>query len=218
MGLVYRCRAVLLDMDGTLVDSTGAVEAQWGRWAERHGLRVEDVLKISHGRPALETMRILLPEVATAEEHERFVREEEEHESGSVAVRGAVRFVGSLPPERWGVVTSAPGNLALRRLRECGFPAPAVLIAPEHVRRGKPDPLPYRTAAARLGVAPEECLVVEDAPAGLRSAQAAGMTAIGITTTYTKAQLGAGVAVPDFEAIETERDGDTLLVRVLRPE
>jgi mannitol-1-/sugar-/sorbitol-6-phosphatase len=216
MVLVYRCRAVLLDMDGTLVDSRRAVEAQWGRWAERHGLRLEDVLQISHGRPALETMRMLLPEVATAEEHRRFLREEEEHESGSVAVRGAVRFVQGLPPDRWGVVTSAPGRLALRRMRECGFPTPPVLIAPEHVTRGKPDPLPYRTAAERLGVAPEDCFVVEDTLAGLRSAEAAGMTAIGIATTYTPAQLGADVSVPDFEALEAERHGDTLVIRVMR--
>ena len=203
-------------MDGTLVDSTEAVVAQWSRWAARHRIPIESVLAISHGRPAIETMRALAPSIATAEEHARFVSEEEAHEGGVVAIRGAVRFVAQLPAERWGVVTSAPGNLARRRLAAAGFAGPAVLIAPEDVELGKPDPMPYRVAAERLGVAAEECFVVEDAPAGLEAARAAGMMAIGITTTYTRAQLGAAVAVPDFEAIEVGRQDDTLLVTVLR--
>lgn len=215
MGVTFRCRAVLLDMDGTLVDSTKSVVAQWDRWARRHALRLEDVLKISHGRPAIETMRMLAPGVATHEELERFVREEESHENGAVAIRGAVPFVERLPPGRWGVVTSAPGSLALRRLQTAGFPTPPVLIAPEHVERGKPDPLPYRLAAERLGIAPGDCLVVEDAPAGLESALAAGMAVVGITTTYTQAELGVDVAVTDFDSLTVDIHGDTLLVRVL---
>jgi sugar-phosphatase len=214
MGATFRCRAVLLDMDGTLVDSTEAVIAQWGRWARRHGVAMEDVLAIVHGRPSLETMRALAPAVATPEEHARFIREEEEHEGGVKPIRGALRFVGQLPAGRWGVVTSAPGALARRRLAAAGFPPPPLLIAPEDVDRGKPDPLPYRMAAERLGVPAAECLVVEDAPAGLASARAAGMIAIGITTTYTRAQLGAEFAVPDFEAMEIERHGETLVIAV----
>lgn len=216
MEAVFRCRALLLDMDGTLVDSRRAVEAQWARWAARHGLRIEDVLAISHGRPALETMRALRPDVATPEEHERFLREEEDHEGEPVAVRGAVRFVRSLPPDCWGVVTSAPGGLARRRLAACGFPEPPVLVAPEHVARGKPDPLPYRTAAELLGAAPRDCLAVEDAPAGIASARAAGMSVVAITTTFPRAQLDAAVAVPDFEALEARRQDGALLVRALR--
>lgn len=214
MGVIFRCRAVLLDMDGTLVDSTVAVEAQWGRWARRHGIPIESVLAISHGRPAIETMRMLAPAVATAEEHARFVREEEEHEGGVVAIAGAVRFVAQLPPEGWGVVTSAPGKLARMRLEAAGFARPAVLIAPEDVERGKPDPLPYLEAARRLGVAPADCLVVEDAPAGLQAARAAGMMVVGITTTYTQAQLGADLAVADFETMEVAQHDGRLLVTV----
>src|SRR5215813_7396172 len=131
--MTFRCRAILFDMDGTLVDSTTAVVAQWGRWAARHGLKLEDVLRISHGRPSIETMRMLAPRVATPEEHERFMREEEEHEGGVVAIRGAVRLVEQLPPDRWAVVTSAPRSLALRRMNAAGFASPPVLIAPEDV-------------------------------------------------------------------------------------
>jgi sugar-phosphatase len=177
---------------------------------------VEDVLAISHGRPALETMKIVRPDLATEEEHERFLQEEEALDTGSLAIPGAVAFVRQLPEGRWGVVTSAPGKLARQRLQDCGFPPPPVLVTPEDVTKGKPDPEPYRLGAERLRVAPPECFVVEDAPAGLISARAAGMVAIGITTTYGRAGLGAEVAVPDFEALEVARQGDTLLVRVLR--
>jgi mannitol-1-/sugar-/sorbitol-6-phosphatase len=213
--MTFRCRAVLLDMDGTLVDSTVAVEAQWGRWAARHGLQLADVLRVSHGRPSMETMRILAPDAATPEEHERFMREEEAHEAGTVAVAGALDFVSRLPRDRWAVVTSAPRTLAGMRIAAAGFPAPPVLIAPEDVTHGKPHPEPYLLAAALLGVPPAACLVVEDTRAGLESAAAAGMTAIGIATTYTREQLACPCTVADFRALSVASNGDDLAITLL---
>jgi sugar-phosphatase len=210
--MTFRCRAVLFDMDGTLVDSTAAVEAQWGRWAPRHGLKLADVLRVSHGRPSMETMRMLAPGAATPEEHERFMREEEAHEAGAVEIAGAVDFVARLPRGRWAVVTSAPRALAKMRIAAAGFPAPPVLIAPEDVTRGKPDPAPYLLAAERLGIPPAACLVVEDTRAGLDSALAAGMMAIGITTTFTRERLACAHTMADFRALTVAREGDELLV------
>ncbi len=211
--VTFRCRAVLLDMDGTLVDSTAAVQAQWARWGQRHGVALADILAISHGVPALETMRVLAPHAATAEEHARFMAEEEAHEGGVVAVPGALRFVSALPPGRWAVVTSAPRGLALRRLTAAGFPDPPVLVAADEVDRGKPDPLPYLLAARRLGVDARDSVAVEDAPAGIESARSAGATVIALTTTFPPDRLDCPAKVPDFESLAVSRDGDSLVVR-----
>jgi len=201
-------------MDGTLVDSTKAVVAQWGRWAARHGIPLADILAISHGVQALDTMRKLAPHIASEAEAERFTREEESHEDGVVAVSGALAFVAQLPPERWAVVTSAPRSLAFMRLAAAGFPRPRLLIAPDDVARGKPDPLPYLTAAARLGVAARDCLVVEDAPAGIASAVAAGTQVVGITTTYTRAQLGCDLAIASFDDLTLAASADGFSIEV----
>lgn len=204
----------MLDMDGTLVDSTAAVVAQWGRWAARHNVPLASVLAISHGVPALDTMRVLAPESATQEELDRFMREEEDHEDGVVPVAGAQRFVAQLPPDRWAVVTSAPRMLASMRLAAAGFPQPPVLIASDDVARGKPDPLPYLTAAERLGVAPRDCFAVEDAHAGIASARAAGMTVAGITTTYTREELVCDVIISSFDDLSLEVAGGRLMITV----
>ena len=212
--MTIRCRAVLLDMDGTLVDSTKAVVAQWARWAERHGIPLAEVLAISHGVPALDTMRKLAPQAATQEELDRFMQEEESHEGGAVAVQGALAFVKQLPPERWAVVTSAPRSLALMRVVAAGFPAPRVLISPEDVERGKPHPEPYLAAAERLRVVPAECFVVEDAPAGIASAHAAGMQVAAITTTYPRGRFNGDLAIASFEDLSLTFEDDEMVIRV----
>ena len=212
--MTLRCRAVLLDMDGTLVDSTKSVVAQWARWAERHHIPLADVLAISHGVPALETMRKLAPHAATQEELDRFMLEEESHESGVVAVQGALEFVKQLPPERWAVVTSAPRTLALMRVVAAGFPAPRLLISAEDVERGKPDPQPYLAAAELLRIPPAECFVVEDAPAGIASAHAAGMQVAAITTTYPRAKFNGDLAIASFDDLKLTIAGEEMVISV----
>src|ERR1700730_14147840 len=101
------CDAVLLDMDGTLVDSTESVVRQWRNWAERHGLALEPILALSHGRPTLETIQLVAPHLATAEEVHAFDEAELEDRDGITAIRGAARFLAALPDSRWAVVTSA---------------------------------------------------------------------------------------------------------------
>lgn len=163
----------------------------------------------------METMRMMAPDAATEEEHEHFMREEEEHEAGAVAIRGALRFVASLPPDRWAVVTSAPHGLAHMRIAAAGFPTPPTVIGAEDVTHGKPDPEPFLVGAARLGVAPADCLVVEDTRPGLDAARAAGMTAIGIATTFTREQLGWEFTIADFDGLTAEREGGDLLIRLV---
>jgi mannitol-1-/sugar-/sorbitol-6-phosphatase len=201
----FVCDAVLLDMDGTLVDSTGCVIRQWRRWAERHGLSLERILAVSHGRLTLDTIRIVAPELATAEEGEAFDRAEVEDVDGIKAVNGALAFLGSLKDHQWAVVTSASDELARVRLLAAALPIPNVLISSEDVRAGKPDPEGYLTAAKLLRVAPKNCVVVEDSVAGVEAGRRAGMSVLGIATTLPPERLDADVCIPDFLSLRVDK-------------
>ena len=201
-----RCDALLLDMDGTLVDSAECVERQWRRWAARHGLDVVPILRVSHGRPTFETIRLVAPHLATEEEVRSFDVAETEDTEGIKAVKGAVAFVRALPADRWAVVTSAPRRLARVRLERAGLLIPRVFVSADDVRRGKPDPEPYLTAARWIGQPAERCLVIEDAPAGVESARAGGMQVLGMTTTATSEELGVP-CIRDFEDVRVRVDG-----------
>ena len=202
----FRCEAILLDMDGTLVDSTECVERQWRRWAERHGLELEPILKVSHGRVTLETIQLVAPHLATEEEVRSLDVAEAEDTGGIKAVRGAVAFVSALPADRWAVVTSAPRRLARVRLESAGIPMPRWIVCADDVSRGKPHPEPYLTAARLVGYPPQRCLVIEDARAGVEAARAAGMQVLGITTTMSCEDLGVP-CVRDFEELRVRVDG-----------
>jgi len=172
-------RAVLLDMDGTLVDSDASVERAWTTWSVEHGLDPADVLTIVHGSPPAPTIRRLLPaldDAAVAASAQRQMDLQYDDVADVVAAPGAAELLAAL--ERlsmpWAVVTSADVRLAKARLGAAGI-EPPLLVTVEDVRRGKPDPEGFLMAAARLGVAPEACLVVEDSEPGLASGRAAGM-------------------------------------------
>lgn len=206
-GSEFHCDAVLLDMDGTLVDSTECVVRQWRNWAERHGFELEPILAISHGRLTLETIQLVAPHLATAEEGNAFDAVELEDREGITAIRGAAGFVSALPEGRWAVVTSASRKLAELRLECAGIAIPRVLVSADDVRRGKPHPEPYLLAAARLGVQPDRCLVIEDAKAGVQSALAAGMQVIAITTTLSCEELGCTHSIAGFDELNIRLQG-----------
>jgi sugar-phosphatase len=205
-GMELRCAAILFDMDGTLVDSTACVERQWRRWAARHGLELEPILKVSHGRTTAETVRLVAPHLATEEEIRSFDVAEAEDTEGLKAVRGAVAFVSAVPEDRWAVVTSAPRRLARVRLECAGIPLPRWIVCADDVSRGKPHPEPYLTAARLVGYPPQGCLAIEDAQAGVEAARAAGMQVLGITTTMSREELGVP-CVRDFEELRVRVDG-----------
>lgn len=173
------CRAVLFDMDGTLVDSTALVDRIWTDFSAEHGLDAEAVLAYAHGRPTIATLREFLP---GHPDHAGLVGQLEDVElgtgGGTVEVPGAVDLVRSLPDGSWALVTSAGRDLARLRLGEVGLALPAVTVTSEDVRVGKPDPEPYLLAAERLGVDPHDCVVVEDAPAGVAAGLAAGAAVV----------------------------------------
>jgi sugar-phosphatase len=191
----FSSQAILFDLDGVLVDSTLAVERVWRQWAKEHHLDVEEVLDNAHGRRSIETIRIVAPNMNADEENLKVEQMEIEDKEGIVAIPGARELLGSLPPERFAIVTSATRALAAVRLTYAGLSVPERLITGDDVGEGKPSPQPYLKGAALLGFAPQDCLVFEDTPAGIQSASAAGMKVIALSTTYPAQELKEADAV-----------------------
>lgn len=208
MTTTARCRridAVLLDMDGTILNSIGTAERIWGAWAERHGLDVEAFLPTIHGVQSVETIRRLgLPGIDPVAEAAAITRAEIEDVEGIRAIAGAADFLAALSAGRWAVVTSAPRALALRRIEAAGLPAPPLLVAAEDVARGKPAPDCFRLAAERLGTTAERCLVIEDSPAGIASAEAAGAMVLVVTATHHRPMESPHAAVTDYRGLVLE--------------
>ena len=179
-GLSPRAEALLLDMDGTLVHSTTEVETVWRLWCQSHRLDPEPVLAMCHGVRSREVIRALAPQLDLAREVALLDELEIQHAGVAEPIAGARTLLGALSPARWVLVTSASQRVARHRLASAGLPLPRLLIGAEDVVRGKPDPEPYLLAARQLGLAPADCLVFEDAPAGIRSALQAGCQVVQI--------------------------------------
>ena len=180
--LTLRAEALLLDMDGTLVHSTTEVETVWRLWCQSHRLDPEPVLAMCHGMRSREVIRALAPQLDLAREVALLDELEIQHAGVAEPIAGARAVLAALPAECWALVTSASQRVARHRLASAGLPLPLprLLIGAEDVVRGKPDPEPYLLAARQLGLAPADCLVFEDAPAGIRSALQAGCQVVQI--------------------------------------
>ena len=187
--IAIRCSALLFDMDGVLIDSTPAVARVWHRWAVEHGFDPETVVHMAHGRPSRATIRELLPNADIEREDRDVERMEMEDLDGVILLPGTLQLLNCLPPERWAIATSCTRTLAEVRLRAAGLPIPKTMITSSDVKIGKPDPEPYLKAAAKLGFAASDCIVVEDAPAGVRAGKAAGARVIAFLTTMVHRNL-----------------------------
>jgi sugar-phosphatase len=191
----FGCEAILFDLDGVLVDSTAVVVRTWRDWARDRGLDAERILEIAHGRPAAETVRLFAPHLDADSEARELERMEAENLDGVLEVDGARELLSALPADGWTVVTSGTRALASKRMEHVGLPLPERFVSADDVENGKPHPEAYLRGAEILGVHPEACVVVEDAPSGVSSARSAGMRVVAVATTYRQDDLGEADAV-----------------------
>jgi sugar-phosphatase len=202
-------RALLLDLDGTLVDSTAAVARCWTRMAGRLGIDPATIVGKYHGMPASRALALIDPTLPPDELHRisrELLADETADTDGVVALPGALDLLAALPDGAWAIVTSCTVELAHARLGAAGLPVPPVLVTSDQVPAGKPDPAPYVEGAARLGLPTSACLVVEDAPAGVTSGLAAGCRVVGVRTTHDDLEVET-VADPSGLRVEVRPDG-----------
>lgn len=214
----FVCAAILFDLDGVLVDSAECVERTWREWSARHGLRVEDVMTIAHGRRTIETLKAVAPHLDVAKEVAELEANEAMAEEGVYEVEGARALIASLPPDRWAVVTSGTRAIAEFRLNLVGLPIPRVLVCADEIAHGKPHPEGYLTAASQLGMDAVDCIVIEDTPPGIEAARSAAMRVIALATTYPAARLmRADAVVSRLSGLRVETLGTDLRI-VLSPD
>ncbi len=197
--------AILSDLDGVLVDSHASIMRAWRWWGALHGVEAQAIEGVQHGRPSGEVIAALAPELDAAAESTAIDLRQADDTDGVVALPGAHELLAGAEPVA--IVTSCMVPLATARLRAAGLPVPAVLVTPERLGRGKPDPEGYLLAARELGAAPDACVVLEDAPAGVEAGRAAGMHVVGITTTHDPADLHAHELRPSIAAWLESRNG-----------
>jgi sugar-phosphatase len=206
---VLTARALLLDMDGTLVNSDASVERVWRRWAEQHGLDGDEVMKVVHGRQGYASMALLLPGRPMEQnyaDNARMLADETADTDGVVAIPGAEEFLASLRGLPHALVTSADVPLSTARMAAAGLEQPEVRVTAESVGASKPDPEGFLKGAAELGVAPADCVVFEDSGAGITAGRAAGMTVVGVGP--RAAVHEPDVVVDDLTRVRVEAVGD----------
>ncbi len=204
--------AVICDMDGTLIDSTPAVIRSWVTWADEYGIAHQDLLG-RHGRPAADSVAELVPSHRYEEALARIAELEVNDVADIVVLPGVLAALTAIPAAQLAIATSCTQALAEARISAAQLPRPDVLVTVDDVTRGKPDPEPFLLAAARLGVEPADCLVLEDAPAGLTAAKAAGMASLAVTTTTPATDLAADLVVPDLGHVQFETIGGRIRLR-----
>lgn len=210
--------AILFDLDGTLIDSTQVTTKAWARWGRELGIDRTDYH--DHGVPARQVIQGViasndLDPTRFQEAFDLINYLEETDTEGVVRLPGAAQVLASIPPERWSIVTSCTDALAAVRLGAVGWEAPHNIVTADMVSQGKPAPEGYLLGARRLGADPARCLVVEDAPAGLAAARAAGMRSLGLTGTFTADLLDADLVLDGLQGVRAERGTDGTLSLVL---
>lgn len=216
--LFHGLDAILFDLDGTLIDSTPVTTNAWARWGRELGIGRTDYH--DHGVPARQVIQGVIDTQDLAPERFQEALDlinhlEETDTDGVVRLPGAAEVLASLPQERWTIVTSCTNALAAVRLGAVGWDAPNNIVTADMVSQGKPAPEGYLLGAQRLGADPARCLVVEDAPAGLAAARAAGMRSLGLTGTFTADLLDADVVLDGLQGVRAARGADGTLTLLL---
>ncbi|MFE2431357.1 HAD-IA family hydrolase [Streptomyces sp. NPDC059373] len=206
-------RALLLDMDGTLVNSDAVVERCWRGWAARHGLDADAVMKVVHGRQGYATMAVLLPDRPMEQnlaENRELLAQETADVNGVLPIAGAPAFMAALQALPHALVTSADDALARARMQAAGLPLPEIMVTAERVSASKPDPEGFLKGAAELGFGPEDCVVFEDSEVGIAAGRAAGMRVVGVGP--RAAAHGPTAHVDSLEQVRVEATADGGLV------
>jgi len=212
-----RVRGLLVDIDGTLVDSTAAVEAHWRTFALLYDLNPAQLLSTVHGRRTADVIASYAAQLPVPLEEARAQMEQLDRTdvAGVVALPGALRLLRAVPHDRLALVTSGTRAQVAPRLEAAGLPGIAHIVGGEDVLRGKPFPDPYQLGAQLLGVPPSDCLAIEDSPAGVASARRAGCPTVALLTTHTGAQMAVATLVAkDLAAIDVVAVADRLSVTI----
>lgn len=180
-----KCKGFLFDLDGTLVDSLPAVERAWVNWASQRGIAADEVLNFIHGKQAIFSLRHFMAGSSEEDIEQEFYaleKIESEDTDGIIALPGALQLLAALNAQDipWAIVTSGSLPVATARRKVAGLPEPEVLVTAECVQHGKPEPDAYLLGAQLLALEPEECVVVEDAAAGILSGLAAGCHVVAV--------------------------------------
>jgi sugar-phosphatase len=211
-----KTKGLLFDMDGVLISSLGSVERSWQTWAESHGLDVRETIKTAHGMRAIETVRTLKPDADHAAELRVIEDLEVGDNEGLEVLEGVASILALLPQKFWTIVTSATERLARSRLAFAGVPVPEHIVTADMVAHGKPHPEPYLKGAKILGLAPEDCIVIEDSSSGAKAGHAAGCKVLATTFSHSLEQLAVAdwiveslgkvkiTVLPEEQALELE--------------
>ena len=211
--MALSCDAMIFDLDGVLIDSDAVIRRRWECWANERGIPFEEVEAVYSGRPAIEVIEEVAPHLDPEVEIDRLGEEMAADVEGLEAFDGAKRLLGRLPAGRWAIATSGRHRTATARMAHVDLPAPEVFVTADDVDQGKPNPEPYQRAADRLGLAPERCVVLEDAPAGVEAADRAGASVLGVATGHSPDALAAAAAViPEVGALKVTPEDEKLRV------
>ena len=208
------CKAILFDLDGTLIDSASRIQRLWVDWGKRHGITAQSILEVMHGRRADETIQLIAPHLSLKEEVYLLETDEVSDMDGVNPYSSALDLLSKLSPMQWAIVTSGSLRVASARVEHVGLPRPEVFITADDVKRGKPAPDGYLLAAKRLHVEPADCVVFEDAPAGIQAGKAAGMKVIAVASSLTKEELSqADVVVHQLADVTLHITGSSISIQ-----
>jgi sugar-phosphatase len=208
----FSCQAILFDLDGVLVDSEAAIEERWRQWAEYRDVPFEEVEAVYHGRPMFEVIQHVAPHLDVDAEIDQMSDIMSAAPEKLRAFDGAKALLDRLSEAQWTIATSGRRRTATNRLSHVGLPTPDTLVTADDVEHGKPHPESYLLAAERLGIAPEHCVVFEDAPAGIEAGQRAGARVIGVASTIAPDALStADAVIHSIGDVEVEIESDDTL-------